>query len=388
MSILIVLIAACIVAIGFFSAKGIASLFSKKPSPSPQDNSSSVSNDNTQGTQEAIDSKELLGIYLPYNSIATSEVQSSVLSFVKGSKINCVIIDIKAEDGVLRYQSSIPTVISSGIQNNQTTVDMQALCKKFKEENIYVIGRIVCFKDNLMPRTDVGREMSVKASDGTRRWDMYSWLNAYNSAACQYLYDIIKESSTLGFDEIMLDEVKFPDSQYLAPLLYYGDASALPSKSQALNDFVNASCDIAHSADIKLSLNVPVNAAYADIGNEVSGQSFNYPELKIDYLCPNFRTDYLSLVTDYSVVSQDVILNAENNITQALNAFGKATLDKISQQNSKIVLRPWLRDYNSNIASYTPEQIQEQITALNEAGYENMTFYNADGAYSQDGYNK
>ena len=95
---------------------------------------------------------------------------------------------------------------------------------------------------------------------------------------------------------------------------------------------------------------------------EISGQSFDYSQLQIDYLCPNFRTDFLSQVSDYSVVSQEIVINSEKNISEALKAFGKATLDKISQQNSKIVLRPWLRDYNSNTVSYTQEQIQQQIT--------------------------
>ncbi|MBE6904564.1 MAG: hypothetical protein E7480_08165 [Ruminococcaceae bacterium] len=386
MSIIIVLIAACIVALGFFTAKGVASLFSKRPSLPSTDTSSLVSDKNSQNSDTAVVDKELLGIYLPYNAIATSEAQSSALSFIKSSKINCVVIDLKAEDGVLRYQSSIQAVINSGMQN-QATVDMQTLCKKFNEAGVHVIGRVVCFKDNLMPRTDVGREMSVKASDGSRRWDMYSWLNAYNSVACQYLYDIIKEACSLGFDEILLDEVKFPDSQFLAPLLYYGDASTLPSKNQALTDFINASCDIVHNASLKISLNVPVNAAYADIGNEISGQSFDYSQLKIDYLCPNFRTDYLSQLSDYSVVSQEIVINAEKNIADALKAFGKATSDKVSQQNSKIILRPWLRDYNSNTASYTHEQIQQQISALKETGYKNMVFFNTEGIYNQTAYN-
>ena len=383
--ILLVLAAVIIVTAGYFVTSGIASLIKNKPESKADDTPSGITDNTGEETKTVSEVKSVYGVYLPFDKISTAEAQSSILAFVKDTDINTVVIDIKAEDGKLLYNSALPEAIAAA-SVSESTVDMASLCTKLKSAGVYVVGRVVCFKDNFIPRTEAGRAMSVKNADGSRRWDTYSWMNPYSTEAKNYLLGIIKEAGAFGFDEIMLDEVKFPDSIYLAPQLSYADTANGVSKPDALNGFVNSAADIAHSLNIKLSLSVPASGAYTDTANEESGQTFNFDSLKADYLCPYFQPSLLKQATVYGNIPADVFANAETSPYNAVKAVTAETLARLKAKNSSVQLRPWIQDYSTATTKYTATEIKAQITALKECGCDSYLSYDSDGVYTSDAY--
>lgn len=366
----VIVLAIFIIVIGYFSAGSILKFFGNisKSITTKQNVSSSVSKvDENENIQNKF-INNIRGIYIPIATINTPEGINSVIALSKRTEINAVVLDIKGEDGKLNFNSQNGAAISAGaISENKA--DFKEINNKLKAAGIYSIARMVCFKDNFMPKANAA--FSVQLSGGGRWWNSFYWLNPYSEDAKNYLYAIGEEAVALGFDELMLDEVKFPDNGR-TELLGYGEISKTVTKADALNGFVNTMADKVHQKNIKLSLCVAAQVSLSDMTNHLSGQSFDYANLNVDYFSPYFQ---ISSIASYSPNSDSV---------QAIQ-FAVAETNKKISSNSKINLRPWVEDNTlseaelKNIISKCKELKCGQYLSLNDKGVYK------EGAYSKNG---
>lgn len=366
----IIVLAIFIVVIGYFSAGGIFKFFGNisKSITTKQNVSSSVSKtDGNENLQNKF-SNNIRGIYVPLANINTPEGLNSVIALSKRTEINAVVLDIKGEDGKLNFDSQNSAAITVGaISENK--VDFKEINDKLKAAGIYSIARMVCFKDNFMPKANAA--FSVQLSGGGRWWNAFYWLNPYSDDAKNYLYAIGEEAATLGFDELMLDEVKFPDNGR-TELLGYGEISKTVTKADTLNAFVNNMADKVHQKNIKLSLCVAAQVSLTDMTNNQSGQNFDFANLNADYFSPRFQ---ISSIASYS---------SNPDSAQVIQFAIEETNKKIST-NSKINLRPWVEDNTlsedelKNIISKCKELKCGQYLSLNDKGVYK------EGAYSKNG---
>ena len=87
-----------------------------------------------------------------------------------------------------------------------------ALVDVLAEEDYYMIARVVAFQDpylaNLKP------EQAIRNADGSlwRDRDGRLWLNPYDERNWEFIRDIALWACEMGFDEVQLDYVRFPDS--------------------------------------------------------------------------------------------------------------------------------------------------------------------------------
>ncbi len=154
------------------------------------------------------------------------------------TEINSYVIDIKDDDGLVGYESTVPGVTS--IKAWMKKYDVDKVIKKLHENNIYVIGRIVCFKDPTLPekrpefaiRTSTGAIWREKNSDG----ELVPWIDPYNKESWDYLIAIAKEAVSKGFDEIQFDYVRFPGGSK-KPEPYFGENPR--PKHEAINEFLS-----------------------------------------------------------------------------------------------------------------------------------------------------
>jgi hypothetical protein len=366
----IIVLAIFIVVIGYFSAGSIFKFFgniSKSMNTKQNTSSAVIKVDENENTQNKF-SNHIRGIYVPIANINTPEGLNSIIALSKRTEINAVVFDIKGEDGKLNYGSQIEAAISAGaISENK--VDFKEINDKLKAAGIYSIARMVCFKDNFMPKANAA--YSVQLSGGGRWWNAFYWLNPYSEDAKNYLYAIGEEAAALGFDELMLDEVKFPDNGR-TELLGYGEISKTVTKADALNSFVNSIAAKVHQKNILLSLCTSAQVSLTDMSNNQSGQSFDFANLNVDYFSPRFS---ISSIASYS---------SNTNPIQAIQYAIEETNKKISS-NSKLNLRPWVEDYNlseeelKNIISKCKELKCGQYLSLNDKGVYK------EGAYSKNG---
>ncbi|HEY5285456.1 MAG TPA: putative glycoside hydrolase, partial [Polyangia bacterium] len=126
---------------------------------------------------------------------------------MKRGKLDAVVIDMKDDLGHLTYPSKIPL---GQKQVNVLIKDPAAMVKTFHEQGIYVIARIVSFKDSRLPY--VRPDLAVRIGAHAER--LYAvgenWLDAYSPEVQDYLIDIALELKSFGVDEIQFDYMRFP----------------------------------------------------------------------------------------------------------------------------------------------------------------------------------
>lgn len=110
------------------------------------------------------------------------------------------------------WDSAIPE-----LQALETTLvgDMPALIKGLKAAGVYVIGRLVCFSDPVLPRRYPERAvLDTRPNRSGRIWadrgDRNPWLDPYNRRNHDLVLAMAREAEALGVDEIQFDYFRFP----------------------------------------------------------------------------------------------------------------------------------------------------------------------------------
>jgi len=107
---------------------------------------------------------------------------------------------------------------------------------KLHENNIHVIGRIVCFNDRCSRRnTGICHQNQKRAAwlSKTQTVNLFHGQSIWDRA-WDYLIDIAKEGIEKGFDEIQFDYVRFPSGKNIS--MYFG--ANPPAKYQAIDEFL------------------------------------------------------------------------------------------------------------------------------------------------------
>ncbi|MEA1911692.1 MAG: putative glycoside hydrolase, partial [Spirochaetota bacterium] len=104
---------------------------------------------NTEDLDRLSSSAGRTGIYV--NSFhGSGERLEAHFTFMKENGYNSMVIDMKDDEGKLTYNTELELPLEIGAVRNR--FDLKLLLEKAKENNIYVIGRIVVFKDPMLYR--------------------------------------------------------------------------------------------------------------------------------------------------------------------------------------------------------------------------------------------
>jgi len=141
--------------------------------------------------------------------VGSDERLQHYVDLANRTEINAYVVDIKDDDGYVGYESNIPAVREIGAWKSKYNVDK--VLKTFHDNNIHVIGRLVCFKDPVL--SSKKPELAVKSVNGGSWRDNHNltWLDPYNKDSWPYLIEIAKEAVEKGFDEIQFDYIRFPN---------------------------------------------------------------------------------------------------------------------------------------------------------------------------------
>ena len=150
---------------------------------------------------------------------------------VKDRNMNALVIDMKDDYGFLRYQTKDPLLLEKGTVSSYA-VDLEKFIEEFKKENIYLIARIVTFKDKCLTKYGNGK-YAVWDSKYNKAWNGIKgyedivdeegnvtgtetqyydeqWVDPYSEEVWEYNIAIAKELIARGFDEIQFDYIRFP----------------------------------------------------------------------------------------------------------------------------------------------------------------------------------
>ena len=192
-------------------------------------------------------------MYLNAGSNVISNIDK-YLEIAKSSGVNAIVVDIK--DGALAYTSEVAKEYSQTAYNtaiNDNDVYKSAI-NKIKEAGIYVIGRIVVFKD-----VHYGKDHMDEIITSPLMSSSEIWPSVYSRGAWEYNVELAKEAvREFGFNEIQFDYVRFPESSSRLSANSQTDFKNVynEEKAEAVQNFLFYALDQIHKEGVYLSVDV------------------------------------------------------------------------------------------------------------------------------------
>ena len=222
------------------------------------------------------------GIYITDNT-AGSERMEEILNSMKNTELNAVVIDIKNDQGRISYRMNNPKVKETGADLNIIS-DMPALLDRCHKQGLYVIARLVCFRDPYIGTKHP--EWMNQKSDGSLFVDNngLNWVNPYQKDYWEYIASVADSCADDGFDEIQLDYVRFCTEKGMQDVVYPEEAQS--DKTKIITEFVRFMADRMAKKEVFFSADVfgTIIGSYVDTMSV--GQDYPVMAESVDYMCP------------------------------------------------------------------------------------------------------
>jgi hypothetical protein len=149
------------------------------------------------------DLEAVKAIYVPASAISADSVTAAAGRLDKG---NALVLELKPASGQLAWKSSVKEADSYGLNGS---VDLKSVVAAMKDKKIKLVAELSCCVDTLMAQRNT--PVALKTSGGAAYGDSDGgWIDPYNSEMRQYIVDLSKELISMGFDEILLSNVRHP----------------------------------------------------------------------------------------------------------------------------------------------------------------------------------
>lgn len=324
-------------------------------------------------------------LYLTGWTVGSDDRVQHYVDLANNTEINAYVVDIKDDDGYVGYESNVPDVKELGAWQNK--YDADKVLKAFHDNDIHVIGRLVCFKDPVL--SSKKPELAVKNANGGSWRDNHNltWLDPYNKDSWPYLLEIAKEAVEKGFDEIQFDYIRFPNDGSKKAMSFKSDGM---EKYKAINEFLAYARE--QLPGIVLSADVFGIILESPADTEDIGQYLETIGKDVDYISPMVYPSHYAVgqkvngvqfmkpdLDPYGVVYQSLV-KCKNRLSQV--------------EDNKADVRAYIQDFTASwlgkgyYQSYGPEQVRQQIQAVYDAGYEEWIFWDANNTYSEAGFLK
>lgn len=345
-----------------------------------QETVNSQDNDKPSIKKDAIKVK---GIYVTGPVAGSADRINELAGLVNSTELNAMVIDVKNDSGEITYNMDHDLVDEIGAKVNYVT-DMEQLVEDLKEKDIYLIARLVAFKDPLL--AEKKPELCIKNTDGSlfRDKDGLGWVNPYNKDVWEYLIEISKKAVDIGFDEIQFDYIRFSTDPGMKNV-DFGPEAEDKSKTEIIIEFTEHVYQELSSYGAFVSADVYGAIIDSEIDQEIVGQDYVEMSKHLDYICPMI---YPSHYEEGSYEIEHPDLEPYKLILASLNK-SKEVLSEIEEGEHVAIVRPWLQDFTapwiSNYQKYGPGQIREQVEGVYDSGYEEWILWNGSNKYSEEG---
>ena len=301
-----------------------------------------------------------------------SKTLDYILKMVDDGEINAIVIDVKNESGLTSYKTSVIQANEMRGFVRRGIKDIDKFMALMKAHNIYLIARVVVFKDDLLVKHNPS--IALKKPDGTpyRNRDKMGWIDPSIRDNYSYVLNIAKDAARVGFDEINFDYVRFPAN----PDLKYAVAPTPTNRVLAIEQFLYEAKSALEPLGVYISANTYGEVCWSsddsNIGHTVSSLA-KYSDYIAPMLYPSgFHKGTLGF-KDPTNHNYDIIYRS---IKQ---------MHKYVDPNR---IRPWLqafRDYANDKKFYRKKELFEQVRAANGASTNGWMFWNPSSRYSNIG---
>jgi len=314
------------------------------------------------------------GLYLSFYGIGSKELRHKALDLIDRTKLNALVIDIKGDRGMIPYPSKIALSQEIGGRAVTTVRDMPAQLRELREKGVYLIARIVTFKDDLLAKAKP--ELAVKKGDGHLFKDRegLSWVQPSSQEVWRYNVDIAVEAAAMGFDEIQFDYVRFPDTVGLKFDIENKEANRVA----AITGFLGTAHERLKPYNVFLSADIFGYVVWNE-NDTFIGQTLDGVASKVDYLCPMlYPSGFMFGIPNY-----------RNPVANSYEIVNHTLVEAVRRSGiSPLRYRPWLqafKDYAFDRRKFEAAEVSSQIKAAEDAGSSGWLLWNPRNAYTDAG---
>ena len=313
-------------------------------------------------------------LYLTVYGVGSEKLLGRALSIIKGGGANALVIDLKGDRGIVPYPSAVALTATPGVRKVTTLPDLAALVRRLHASGVYVIGRIVTFKDDPIARA-YPKFAILRGKGLFKDREGLAWTDPFKSEVTTYNVDLAVEAAKAGIDEIQFDYLRFPDS---SARLTLSQPSTQANRVAAIAAF------LAEARRRLVSYNV---FTAADIFGYVSwntddtgiGQRLEDIAPHVDYLSPMlYPSGFRWGIPGVKNPVADPYAIVHGSLAEAQRRLG------ISPKR----FRPWLqafRDYAFDRRSFGADEVANQIRAAQDFGSDGWMLWNAHNIYTDAG---
>lgn len=295
-----------------------------------------------------IDPTTVKGLYVNSATLYSSKIEK-LINFAKTTEVNALIIDIKDDNGNIHINEKIAELV-----------------RRLHKDNIYVIARIVVFKDNIFAQQHP--EVALKIKNGNIWFDNLksAWLDPASPLVRQNILEVSKKIIDLDFDELNYDYIRFATDKGLGDIVYPVWDGKTPKYEVMSNFFelLNTELKKYHS-EIKLSVDI-FGYTFLRKDDLNIGQRLQDAIKFFDFVCPMvYPSHYISGNFNFKNPAE----HPYEVIFETLKA-GKETAK----------VRPWLQVFDLG-AKYDAAMIKKEKQAVYDFGLKGWLMWDPNNVY-------
>lgn len=312
-------------------------------------------------------------LYLSVFGVTSKTLRNKAVSLAESTVINAFVIDVKGDRGLTPYRSAAREAIGAAARVTTRAPqeqDFPALLASLHAQHLYLIARIVVFKDD--PLADAHPEWSVHTAEGEpwRDRENLQWMDPFSHDVWQHNLDVAEEAAQMGFDEVQFDYVRFPDKS--------GLRFALPNtqgnRTAAIVGFLQAARTRLAPYNVFVSADIFGYVCW-NLDDTAIGQQIELLGASLDYISPMLYPSGFTWG----------LPGLTNPITDPGQIVRRSLAEAVHRTHLPGVrFRPWLqafRDYAFDHHPFDAAAISAQVNAADAANTDGWMLWNPRNYY-------
>jgi hypothetical protein len=292
---------------------------------------------------------------------------NKLIRTLKLSGHNALVVDIKDDWGKIHIP--MPKKLLKGIQNPRKNLWIKKRLKSLHDNNIYVIARLVIFKDKQLYNA-FNHKYAIWNKHTNSPWkgnEKEYWVDPFAPFVRNYNIKVAQETAKLGFDEIQFDYIRFPSDGPTHKCFFRYKENKDTYKSEILADFLQQA---SNSIDVPISVDIyGFNGCYK-FGNTI-GQDIDVYARFADAVCPMVYPSHFG----------SRYMNRGPRSQRPYNIVYSSGIRSLYLSNYQAIIRPYIQAFNYISPTWGTDYIRFQIDAVNKSNCSGYTFWNAAGEY-------
>ncbi len=333
------------------------------------------------------------GLYIPAGQNNPGSQLQGFIDTTKNNGLNAVIVDMKDDYGLLRYKTDNEKVLKKATISSYA-IDIEKFIKQCKENGIYLIARIVVFKDRNLWRYGGNKYAIVdyqtgEAWRGIRSYDYETdedgnvlsktatnyydenWVDPYCEEVWEYNIDIAKDLVAKGFDEIQFDYIRFPTDGLNLDRVKYRWRDTGMDKESALISFLSYARS---NIDAPIGIDIYGQNGWYRSGTR-TGQDVELLSPYVDVICPMFYPSHF----------EQYFLAQSPAVERPYRIYYYGTYRNTVIARNQVIVRPWVQAFYLAVSYdktyYDKDYVKREIFGVRDAIDRGYMYWNNSGKY-------